>query len=116
MTKQNINILGKENAFDLIGKEWMLVTAGTEDKFNTMTASWGGVGILWNKPVAFCFIRPQRYTFELLESQPDAKFSLCFVGNRYRSALNICGRESGRNQDKIALAGLSAGGAGGVPL
>ena len=53
MTKQDINILGKENAFDLIGKEWMLVTAGTEDKFNTMTASWGGVGILWNKPVAF---------------------------------------------------------------
>ena len=38
MTKQDINILGKENAFDLIGKEWMLVTAGTEDKFNTMTA------------------------------------------------------------------------------
>lgn len=103
--------------FESIGKDWMLITAtDTNGKINAMTASWGGVGVLWNKPVAFCFIRPQRYTFELLESQPDAGFSLCFVGSRYRNALNICGRESGRNQDKIALAGLSAGVAGGVPV
>lgn len=103
--------------FESIGRDWMLITSADKSgKINAMTASWGGVGVLWNKPVAFCFIRPQRYTFELLELQPDAKFSLCFVGNRYRNALNVCGRESGRNQDKITLAGLSAGGAGGVPV
>ena len=45
----------KENFFEAIGKEWMLVTAGTKEKFNTMTASWGGIGWLWNKPVAFVF-------------------------------------------------------------
>ena len=39
----------KENFFEAIGKEWMLVTAGTKEKFNTMTASWGGIGWLWNK-------------------------------------------------------------------
>lgn len=44
MKKQDISVLGKENAFELIGKKWMLVTADTEDKFNTMTASWGGIG------------------------------------------------------------------------
>lgn len=39
-----------ENFFEVIGKEWMLVTAGNKDHFNTMTASWGGIGFLWNKP------------------------------------------------------------------
>lgn len=47
-----------ENFIRLIGQEWMLVTAGESGRFNTMTASWGGIGYLWNKPVAFVFIRP----------------------------------------------------------
>lgn len=48
-----------ENFFEAIGKEWMLVTSGSKEKFNTMTASWGGIGFLWNKAVAFIFIRPE---------------------------------------------------------
>lgn len=56
-----------ENFFEVIGKEWMLVTAGNKDHFNTMTASWGGIGFLWNKPVVYVFIRPERYTFEFIE-------------------------------------------------
>ena len=43
----------KDNFIELIGKEWMLVSAGDKDEFNMMTASWGGVGFLWNKPVVF---------------------------------------------------------------
>ena len=50
-----------ENFIELIGREWMLVTAGSPEKFNTMTASWGGAGFLWNRPVAFVFVRPERY-------------------------------------------------------
>ena len=63
----------KENFFEAIGKEWMLVTAGTKEKFNTMTASWGGIGWLWNKPVAFVFIRPERYTYCLLYTSPSPR-------------------------------------------
>ena len=48
----------KDNFIELIGKEWMLVSAGDKEKFNMMTASWGGVGVLWNRPVVFAFIRP----------------------------------------------------------
>ena len=29
------------NPFRMIGRDWMLVTAGNEEKANTMTASWG---------------------------------------------------------------------------
>lgn len=58
-----------ENFFEVIGKEWMLVTAGSKEHFNTMTASWGGIGWLWNKPVVFVFIRSERYTYEFMEEK-----------------------------------------------
>ena len=95
-----------DNPFRLIGKDWGLVTAGTKDSFNTMTVSWGGVGIMWNKPVAYTFIRPQRYTFEFLEK--NDYFTLSFYGEEYRKALSFCGTKSGRDCDKPAETGLTA--------
>ena len=47
-----------QNVFSMIGEQWMLVTAGTAERCNTMTASWGGLGVLWGKPVATVYIRP----------------------------------------------------------
>ncbi len=106
MNKSDISTLAKENAFDLIGKQWMLVTAGGIQKFNTMTASWGGIGWLWNKPVAFIFIRPERYTHEFIET--NGRLTLSFYDEQYRKALQICGSKSGRNTDKVAEANLTA--------
>ena len=99
-----------ENVFRLVGKDWMLITAkGTDEKgkeaVNTMTASWGGMGVLWNKPVAFVFIRPQRYTHVFTE-QSD-RLSLSFFTEEYRPALRLCGTKSGRELDKFAAAGLT---------
>ena len=56
------------NVFDLIGKKWMLVTAGDQNKFNTMTASWGGMGVMWHKNIAVTVIRPSRYTYEFVDN------------------------------------------------
>ncbi|MFW9922938.1 MAG: hypothetical protein ACFFDW_06575 [Candidatus Thorarchaeota archaeon] len=53
----------KDNAIQLIGLDWMLIASGSKEKYNMMTASWGGLGVLWHKPVCFVFIRPSRYTF-----------------------------------------------------
>jgi flavin reductase (DIM6/NTAB) family NADH-FMN oxidoreductase RutF len=93
------------NIFEMIGREWMLVTAGTPDNFNTMTASWGGAGILWGKSVAFSFIRPQRYTYEFM--QKDNSYTLSFFDESYRDALNLCGSRSGRDTDKVKATGLT---------
>ncbi len=93
------------NPFTKIGKEWGLVTAGSKEKCNTMTVSWGGVGILWGKNVAFIFIRDSRYTKEFIDS--GEFFSLSFLGEEYRAALNYCGANSGRDKDKFAEAGLT---------
>lgn len=95
----------KDNPFTLIGKEWMLVTAGDEKKHNTMTASWGGVGVLWNKPVSTIYIRPQRYTLGFIEE--SAFYSLCFFDETWRDALNFCGTNSGREYDKDRETGLT---------
>ncbi|MBQ7983242.1 MAG: flavin reductase [Clostridia bacterium] len=96
-----------DNLFHLIDKEWMLVTARDPETgcINTMTASWGGCGILWNKPVAFVFIRPQRHTYTFTEKAEG--LTLSFFGEEYRAALRLCGTVSGRDCDKIAEAKLT---------
>ena len=94
----------KENFFEAIGKEWMLVTAGTKEKFNTMTASWGGIGWLWNKPVAFVFVRPERYTYEFIEKSDY--LTLSFLGEANKKIHAVCGSKSGRDTDKVKATGL----------
>lgn len=94
-----------DNVVDLIGKQWMLVTAGTPDSFNTMTASWGAIGYIWNRPATFIFIRDSRYTYGFL--QREERFTLSFFDEKYRAALNVCGTQSGRDTDKVAEAGLT---------
>ena len=94
----------ESNFFKRIDEDWMLITAGTPHHFNTMTASWGGLGILWNKPVAICFIRPNRYTYQFAEKYNY--FTLSFLGDQYRDILSFCGSHSGQDTDKIARTGL----------
>lgn len=93
------------NPFDKIGKQWMLITAGDRMKSNTMTASWGGVGIMWGKPVVTAYIRPQRYTKEFVDEHDN--FTISFLPEEKRGALGICGKVSGRDvEDKWEEAGL----------
>lgn len=95
----------RKNPFQLIGKEWMLITAGNEEKINTMTASWGGLGVMYGKNVAFVVIRPQRYTREFVDREDT--FSLSFFDKEYRKTLNYLGTVSGRNENKIETSGLT---------
>ncbi len=102
------------NAFSTIDDRWMLITAGTADHCNTMTASWGGVGILWGMPMATVYIRPQRYTKEFVDGQEY--FTLSFFSEDYRKQLALCGSKSGRDIDKVKECGFTvAAGEGGAP-
>ncbi len=87
------------NVFRRIGDQWMLVTAGDKAACNTMTASWGGLGVLWGEPVATAYVRPQRYTKEFIDR--EKYFSLSFYSEEYRKALALCGAKSGREIDKV---------------
>lgn len=104
----------EQNVFSMIGEQWMLVTAGDRDRCNTMTASWGGLGVLWGKPCATCYIRPQRYTKEFLDA--NEYFTLSFFGEECRKALSLCGSKSGRDVDKVKECGFTVmEGEGGAP-
>ncbi len=91
--------------FTKIGSEWMLITAMRDGKVNTMTASWGGLGVLWGKNVATVYIRPQRYTNEFVEASDT--FTLSFFGGDCKKEMGYLGRVSGKDvPDKIEQAGL----------
>ena len=95
----------KDNVFKLIASDWMLITAGTMESFNTMTANWGAFGELWHKKVCFCFVRPTRYTYKFMEREDV--FTLSFFDETHRKALDYCGAHSGKDVDKIAETGLT---------
>lgn len=99
MSFQKIDIQNLDmNAFQAIGKDWMLITAGDQQKVNTMTASWGGIGVLWGTNVVTAYIRPQRYTKEFVDQQDC--FSLSFFEG-HKKELNVLGTVSGRDTNKI---------------
>ena len=104
--------------FERIGTGWMLITAGNvesdKSNWNTMTASWGGLGVLWKRNVAFFFIRPSRHTFGFANS--SSLLTLSFFDETHRAALNLCGEKSGRDIDKAAAAGLTPVFFGGGPV
>lgn len=85
--------------------KWMLVSAQKGGQTNTMTASWGGFGVMWNKEVVFVVIRPQRYTKEFVDNADS--FSLTFFDEEYKKALAYLGKVSGRNENKIEKVNLN---------
>ena len=97
----------KVNPFELIGRDWFLITSGTSaSEYNTMTASWGSMGIMWGKPVFTCGIRHNRYTFEFSEKNDLITFSF-FDSDKYRPMLSFCGSKSGRDFDKAKETGIT---------
>lgn len=95
----------QNNVFSLLEDQWTLISAGNEQKYNSMTASWGGLGVLFHKPVATIYVRPQRYTYEFIERQDY--FTLSFLGEEHRDALRLLGSKSGRDSDKLRDSGLT---------
>ncbi len=86
------------NPFEKIGKEWFLLTAGDENNYNTMTASWGTMGVMWHKNIFMAVVRPSRFTYSLMEDNDT--FSVSMFGKDFRDVLSFCGSYSGKEGDK----------------
>jgi flavin reductase (DIM6/NTAB) family NADH-FMN oxidoreductase RutF len=93
------------NIIKMLNEDWMIITAGTDEKFNMMTAGWGGLGVLYSKPVAICFINPANYTYQFMETSETYTFT--FYTEAYRETLQYCGTNSGRDTDKVKGSGLT---------
>lgn len=114
MSFEKINIKDLNmNPFQAIGQDWLLISAGDHNGVNTMTASWGGVGVLWGENVVTVYIRPQRYTKQFVDHQDC--FSLSFFNGKHKKELGILGTKSGRDGDKISEVGFHTTFLDGVP-
>lgn len=94
----------KDNLIKAIADEWMLVSAGNQNGYNMMTASWGFAGEMWGNDSVIAMVRPQRYTMDFIEN--NDYFTLSFYGEN-KEIHKVCGSKSGRDVDKTALTGLS---------
>lgn len=93
------------NLPELLEKRWALLTAADGEGCNPMTVSWGGIGRLWNLPVVTVYVRPQRYTKGLMDT--EQYFSLTFLPEELHDAAALCGSKSGRDIDKVKECGLT---------
>ena len=105
MSFEPVKVRDLSNVFDMMSKQWALICAGSLEKHNAMTAAWAGLGVMWNKEICSIFVRPQRYTNEFLMA--NDYFTLNFFGEEHRETLNMLGKLSGRDTDKMAKCGLT---------
>jgi flavin reductase (DIM6/NTAB) family NADH-FMN oxidoreductase RutF len=94
----------KDNLIEKIANEWMLISAGSKDGYNMMTASWGFMGEMWGKDTAVAMIRPQRYTMQFVEKSDY--YALSFYGDN-KDIHKVCGSKSGKDVNKTELTGLT---------
>lgn len=99
--------------FKKIGKDWFLITSGNENDFNTMTAGWGGMGVMWAKDIFLAAVRTSRHTYNYIEN--NDYFSICFFDEKYKDVLSYCGKYSGKDVDKVKETNLTTTFIDGVP-
>jgi len=92
-------------AFEIFAKRSPLLVAGDKERCNPMTIGWGGLGTLWSQPVCTVYVRPQRYTYGLME-QKDT-FAVAVMGEEYAAQIAYCGKNSGRDGDKVKACGFT---------
>jgi flavin reductase (DIM6/NTAB) family NADH-FMN oxidoreductase RutF len=88
-----------DNVFTLVGKVFPVITAGKEDHFNSMTASGGGLGMLFKKPTTWCILQATRYTLELIEKEQT--YTMSYFPNEYKEQILFFGSKSGRDSEKM---------------
>ncbi|MBR2061606.1 MAG: flavin reductase [Tidjanibacter sp.] len=88
-----------QNIFKLVNQDYTVITAGTIPAHNSMIASWGGYGILFNKPASWCFLRANRYT--LTKMRETQTYTLCYFPEAYKPEIMPFGTSSGRDSNKM---------------
>ena len=87
------------DVFTLTGKIFPVITAGKENHYNSMTASGGGMGLLFRKPATWCVLQSTRYTLELI--QKEQTYTLSYFPKKYKKQVLFLGSKSGRDSEKM---------------
>ncbi|MDR1129507.1 MAG: flavin reductase [Prevotellaceae bacterium] len=95
-----------DNVFKRVGKDYTVITAGNLSHYNSMIASWGGWGILFDRPATWCFLRSSRYTLELMRREQT--YTMSYFDEAHREDMMLFGKKSGRDTDKMKESKLSS--------
>lgn len=106
MAKRKIGLSECAGAIVKAFKPGILITTKNGDKVNSMTIGWGTLGMVWEKQVFVVYVRDSRYTRHMLDNNPEFTINVP-VGNYDKKILGVCGSKSGRDIDKIEVAGLT---------
>ncbi len=106
MKKRKISITECADTISESLKKGVFLTTKAGDKVNCMVIGWGHIGRIWERPVFITYVRDCRYTYEMLEKNPEFTVNVP-ISKPDRNAFMICGTKSGREMDKIAEAGLT---------
>jgi flavin reductase (DIM6/NTAB) family NADH-FMN oxidoreductase RutF len=87
------------DVFTLVNKDFTVITGGNPEHYNSMVASWGGWGTLFNKPVTWCFLRSNRYTLELIRK--NLTYTMSYFDDEYKEDIMPFGEKSGRDSNKM---------------
>lgn len=88
-------------------KQGGFLTSKHGDTVNTMTISWGNIGLEWGKPIFTVMVRKSRFTHDIIEKSGEFTISIPFKSTMKKS-LSICGSKSGRDVNKFELADITA--------
>ena len=98
--KKHIDVLDYAGYICKAVPKGALLTTKAGNRVNTMTIGWGTLGIQWNRPIFIAYVRDSRYTKQLLEQSGEFTISVP-MDSADGKILNYCGRNSGRDTDKI---------------
>jgi flavin reductase (DIM6/NTAB) family NADH-FMN oxidoreductase RutF len=94
------------DVFTHVGTDYTIITAGDPEHYNSMVASWGGWGILFNRPSTWCFLRSSRYTLELIRK--EQAYTMTYFDEAYKEDILLFGSKSGRDTDKMKESKLTS--------
>jgi flavin reductase (DIM6/NTAB) family NADH-FMN oxidoreductase RutF len=94
------------DVFTHVGTDYTVITAGNPEHYNSMVASWGGWGILFNQPSTWCFLRSSRYTLELMRKEQT--YTMTYFDEAYKEDIILFGMKSGRDTDKMKESQLTS--------
>jgi flavin reductase (DIM6/NTAB) family NADH-FMN oxidoreductase RutF len=98
--KKNINIYDYTQHILKQLKKGVLITSKVDEKVNSMTVSWGQIGIEWHKQIFTTFIRTGRYTHQMIKEKKEFTVNIP-METRRKDILTFCGTKSGKDYDKV---------------
>ena len=104
--KRNVDVYDHVNHILQQLKKGILITTQVDDKINSMTISWGQIGIEWNRLIFTTYVRTGRFTHHMLEQKKEFTVNVP-METKANKILGYCGTKSGKNHDKAKELGLT---------